>query len=50
MSGGLGIITRRHLPEGEKDKLLRLFVFLFLFESFEFDSFFLLRVFVLGRV
>jgi hypothetical protein len=33
-------LSRRDIyPRGKKDKLLRVFVFLFLFESFEFDSF-----------
>jgi hypothetical protein len=55
MSGGRGWTWDYYHAETfirgrKKDKLLRLFVFLFLFESFEFDSLFLQRVFVLGRV
>jgi hypothetical protein len=46
----LGLLSRGDIyPRGKKDKLLRLFVFLFLFESLNLILF-LQRVFVLGGV
>jgi hypothetical protein len=45
----LGLSRGDIYPRGEKDNLLRLFVFLFLFESLNLILV-LLRVFVLGRV